>query len=227
MVSEYLQNISIFSDLPIVDIEKIATHMQSRSFIKNQVIMVEEEDTDSLFIIQSGSVKITRTSEDGREVILSLMSVGDFFGELSLLDGEVRSASVVALEDSEVSILTRRDFLDILKQNPHITVSLLQELAQRLRRSDEQIEALSLGDAAHRVALTILRIAEDRGMVQHGRAIIEELPLQQDIANMSGTSRETVSRMLHILEKDGFIYKSGHRLEILNYNQFRETFHKS
>ena len=227
MVSSLLQNIPIFSGLQDHDLEKIAHCAQPRHFQKNQVIMIEEENSDSLFVIETGSVKVTRTSEDGREVILSLLAEGDFFGELSLLDGGSRSATVVALEDSEIFILTRRDFMGILSNNPQITDTLLKELAHRIRRSDEQIEGLSLGDAEHRIAQTLLRLAEDRGTVKHGKVTIENLPLQQDIANMSGTSRETVSRMMHLLESQNFIERKGHLLHILEYNRFRTLFHKS
>jgi CRP-like cAMP-binding protein len=185
---------------------------------------MEEEFGDTLFILNKGSVKITRLSDDGREVILSILGEGDFFGEMSIFDGENRSANVIALEDTSVLILKRGDFLDLLEKHPRIAIVLLQEMAMRLRRSDQQIEGLSLSDAENRIAMSLLRLAEDLGIIKQGQVVIENLPYQQDIANMAGTSRETVSRMLTLLQRKGYIQKRGRRLTITNYDEFVKQF---
>ncbi|MCK4447311.1 MAG: Crp/Fnr family transcriptional regulator, partial [Candidatus Marinimicrobia bacterium] len=169
-------------------------------------------------------VKITRLSDDGREVILSILGEGDFFGEMSIFDGESRSANVVALEDSEVYILKRGDFIDLLEKHPKIAIALLQELATRLRKSDQQIEGLSLSDAENRIGMTISRLAEELGVIKMGQVVIHNLPYQQDIANMAGTSRETVSRMLTLLQRKGYIQKRGRKLIITNYDEFVKQF---
>jgi len=221
-----LANVPIFTELKDEILEKIFGLMQKRTYKRNNMILMEEDFGDTLFILNTGSVKITRLSDDGREVILSILGEGDFFGEMSIFDGESRSANVIALEDTEVFMLKRGDFLDLLEKHPKIAISLLQELAFRLRKSDQQIEGLSLSDAESRIAMTITRLAEELGMIRMGQVIIENLPYQQDIANMAGTSRETVSRMLKTLERKGFIQKRGRRLIILNYDGFRSQFGK-
>jgi len=214
----------MFADLRDEILEKIFSLMQKRLYKRNNMILMEEDAGDTLFILNQGSVKITRMSDDGREVILSILGDGDFFGEMSIFDGESRSANVIALEDSEVFILKRGDFLDLLEKHPKIAIALLQELAIRLRRSDQQIEGLSLSDAESRIAMSIIRLAEDLGVIKLGQVIIDNLPFQQDVANMAGTSRETVSRMLKLLERKGWIQRRGRQLIITNYDEFVKEF---
>jgi len=224
METQVLKNIPLFADLKDDIIQKIFNLMQKRVYKKGNIILMEEEFGDTLFILNKGSVKITRLSDDGREVILSILGEGDFFGEMSIFDGENRSANVVALEDISVLILKRGDFLDLLEKHPRIAIVLLQEMAMRLRRSDQQIEGLSLSDAENRIAMSLLRLAEDLGIIRQGQVVIENLPYQQDIANMAGTSRETVSRMLTLLQRKGYIQKRGRRLTITNYDEFVKQF---
>ena len=220
----FLKDIPMFSELKDDILEKITELMQKRIYRKNNVILMEEDVGDTLFFLNKGSVKITRLSDDGREVILSILGEGDFFGEMSIFDGESRSANVIALEDTEVFILKRGDFLDLLEKHPKIAINLLQELARRLRKSDQQIEGLSLSDAENRIAMSIIRLAEDIGVIKMGQVVIENLPYQQDIANMAGTSRETVSRMVNLLQKKGFVQRKGRKLIITNYENFQKQF---
>jgi len=219
-----IKNIPIFADLKDDILEKIYNLLQKRNYKRNNMILMEEDFGDTLFILNKGSVKITRLSDDGREVILSILGEGDFFGEMSIFDGESRSANVVALEDSEVYILKRGDFIDLLEKHPKIAIALLQELATRLRKSDQQIEGLSLSDAENRIGMTISRLAEELGVIKMGQVVIHNLPYQQDIANMAGTSRETVSRMLTLLQRKGYIQKRGRKLIITNYDEFVKQF---
>lgn len=221
---ELISAVPIFSDLSPSSLEDVLSRMTNRSYHKNNMILMEDEFGDTFFIIGRGSVKITRVSEDGREVILAMLGEGDFFGEMSLLDGETRSANSIALEDSELLMLRRHDFLEILEKYPKIAISLLTELARRIRKSDQQIESLSLTDAEHRIGITLLRLAEELGTIRKGVVHVSNLPYQQDIANMAGTSRETVSRMMRMLEEKDMIQRRGHSLSILNYAQFKRTF---
>ncbi|HCK98607.1 MAG TPA: Crp/Fnr family transcriptional regulator [Candidatus Marinimicrobia bacterium] len=224
MKDNVLKNIPLFADLKDEILEKIFVLVQKRVYKQNNIILMEEDAGDTLFILNKGSVKITRLSDNGREVILSILGDGDFFGEMSIFDGESRSANVIALEDSEVFILKRGDFLDLLEKHPKIAIALLQEMAIRLRHSDQQIEGLSLSDAENRIAMSIIRLAEDLGVIKMGQVIINNLPFQQDIANMAGTSRETVSRMLKALERKGLIQREGRKLIITNYDEFVREF---
>jgi CRP/FNR family transcriptional regulator, cyclic AMP receptor protein len=217
-----LRNVPIFAELEERELEKIAKLGVRQKYKKGNVVVIEQESGAALFIIVSGKVKIVRMDEDGREVILSIFGPGEFFGEMSLLDGMARSASVIATEKSELLMIHRRDFLELLHEFPSVAISLLAELAMRLRKADMQIKSLSLKDAAGRVANVVLMLADDIGIFRKGKVEIEDLPLQQDIANMAGTSRETVSRMLNMFVEKGQIQLDGSKLTIHDYDAFRK-----
>lgn len=222
--TDHLRNVPIFTALSDSDLNRIASKMVSRDYEKGQMILLEESTGETFFIITSGTVKVTRLSDDGREVILALLGGSDFFGEMSLLDGEGRSANIVANEDAEVMTLSRRDFLEYLETYPKIAIALLEELAVRIRKSDQQIESLSLSDSEQRIGITLIRLAEERGTIKRGDVTVQNLPYQQDIANMAGTSRETVSRTLKLLEDKKLVKRNGSDITIFNFNTFRQSF---
>jgi len=219
-----LQSVPLFSDLSDSSLAKISDQMITRSYKKGQLILMEESLGETFFILKNGGVKVTRMSDDGREVILAMLGEGDFFGEMSLLDGEGRSANVVAIEDTDALTIKRGEFLGILEQYPKIAINLLEELTRRLRRSDQQIESLSLSDAEQRISIALIRLAEELGTIKGGAVTVKNLPYQQDIANMAGTSRETVSRMFKLLEEKGFITRDGKCLTITSFANFCKTF---
>lgn len=221
---ELLQSVSIFWDLNEGELGHIADKMVSKHFENGNYIFLEDSEGEQCFFVLEGSVKVTRLSKDGREVILAMLNEGDFFGEMSLLDGESRSANVIALEKTKVLTLDRNDFIEVVNDYPQIAVQLLKELARRLRKSDRQIASLSLSDAEKRIALCIIRFADEQGVIQNGKVSIPKTPIQQDIANMAGTSRETVSRALGLLEKEDLIERNGRELMILDYKKFIKEF---
>ena len=222
--TDHLRNVPIFTDLTDSDLTKIASKMVPRVYEKGQMILLEESMGETFFIITQGAVKVTRLSADGREVILAILGESDFFGEMSLLDGEGRSANIVANEDAKVLTLSRNDFLDCLESYPKIAIALLEELATRLRKSDQQIESLSLSDSEHRIGITLIRLAAELGTIKQGDVTVKNLPYQQDIANMAGTSRETVSRTLKLLEDKKLVRRENRNLTIYNYDTFRQAF---
>lgn len=221
---EIIKSIPLFSELSDKELEKVNQVASRQRYHKDNLILIEEEVGSTMFIILEGRVKISRISDDGREVILSILSDGDFFGEMSLLDGNTRSANVTAIEESELLVIRREEFLQLLKDFPQIAINLLKELAQRIRKSDEHIKSLSLQDATGRVASTLLRIAEDSGVFRRGQVEIMELPLQQDLANMAGTSRETISRVIKSLCSRGYLKKESGKIIILDYERFKSIF---
>ena len=222
--TDHLRNVPIFTDLTDSDLTKIASNMVPRVYEKGQMILLEESMGETFFIITQGAVKVTRLSADGREVILAMLGESDFFGEMSLLDGEGRSANIVANEYAKVLTLSRSDFLDCLESYPKIAIALLEELAIRLRKSDQQIESLSLSDSEHRIGITLIRLAGELGTIKQGHVTVKNLPYQQDIANMAGTSRETVSRTLKLLEDKKFVRRKNKNLTIYNFDAFRRVF---
>jgi CRP/FNR family transcriptional regulator, cyclic AMP receptor protein len=222
--TEFLSFVPIFSDLPEETLQKIEQIGSRKSYQKNEVVLLEEEAGTALFVIVNGKVKVSRASNDGREVILTILSDSDFFGEMAILDGLTRSATCTAIDDSELFLIQRNDFLNLLREYPEISIALLQELTSRLRTADMKIKALSLKDAEGKVATVVLQLADDIGKIKQGKVELEKLPLQQDLANMAGTSRETISRTLHAFAKKGLIELEGSKLRILDYEKFKETF---
>jgi len=224
MVSEFLKNVNIFSECQDNELHQFDDLFTLREYPKGSMIILEEEYGDVVFLVKNGTIKITRVNDEGKEVILALMGKYDIVGEMSVVDGEARSANVLAQEDCELYAIRSEDFLDILKKYFKISFLLMSELAARIRKSDQHIEALSLSDAEHRIGVSILNLAEEMGVIRQGKVTIENLPFQQDIANMSGTSRETVSRILKIFEDRNMLSKSGHKVIIPNYLQFKKYF---
>jgi CRP-like cAMP-binding protein len=222
--TEFLSFVPIFSDLPAETLEKVEKIGTRRNYKKNDVILMEEESGTALFVIVTGKVKVARCSNDGREVILTILSDSDFFGEMAILDGLTRSATVTAIEETELFLLQRNDFMNLLHEHPEISVALLQELTKRLRAADMKIKALSLKDAEGKVATVLLQLADDIGKIKQGKVEIDKLPLQQDLANMAGTSRETISRTLHSFAKKGLVELEGSKLKILDYEKFKGMF---
>ena len=221
---ELLQSVALFWDLSEEELGYISEKMIARHYESGKFIFLEDSEGEQCFFEVQGSVKVTRVSKDGREVILAMLNEGEFFGEMALLDGESRSANVIALEETDVLTLNREDFLVVLHDYPQIAIQLLKEMADRLRKSDRQIASLSLSDAEKRIALCIIRFADEQGIIKRGQVSIPKMPIQQDIANMAGTSRETVSRAINLLEKEHFIKRQGRELLILDYKQFIKEF---
>ncbi len=224
MEKQIIKNVPLFSSIPEEQLEKISKCLIEKKYNKDAMIVMEDETGDSLFIIAEGRVKITRYSDEGDEVILTILGEDDFFGEMSLIDGEARSANVVALERTKVYVLTRHDLFNLLEKNPSIAIAMLEEMVTRLRKSDKYIKGLSLNDAETRVGMTLYSLSEQMGTIKSGEVTIEKMPFQQDIANMSGTTRETVSRMLKLLEDKKIIAKQGRKVVIKDYTQFVKKF---
>jgi CRP/FNR family transcriptional regulator, cyclic AMP receptor protein len=222
--NDFLKYVPIFSELNDSTIEQISKIGIRKTFKKDSVVLFEHETGSALFVIVEGKVKISRVSDDGREVILTILNDSDFFGEMAILDGLSRSANVTAMEDSELYIIQRNDFTALLQTHPEISIALLKELTQRMRAADLKIKSLSLKDAEGKVAAVILQLADDIGKIKNGTVEIEKLPLQHDLANMAGTSRETISRTLHSLVKKELIDLKGSKLRILSYEKFKELF---
>jgi len=221
---DFLSTVSIFSEIDQDSLTEVSKITTERSYPKGSMIILEQEYGHKLFILQSGTVKITRVNDEGKEVILALLGSSEIFGEMAILDGESRSANVLAQEACSLLVISSEDFINILKKNFKVSFALMSELAKKIRKSDLQIEALSLSDAEHRIGVSILNLAEDMGVIRNGKVTIQNLPFQQDIANMAGTSRETVSRVMKTFEDRNLILKEGHTVIIPDYLFFKGFF---
>lgn len=184
----------LFAGLPTEERLALGRLLRERAFTRGNIIVFANDPGDALFVVASGQVKVVLIAEDGREVILSVLGPGMVFGEMALLDGQPRSAHVIALEDARLLVLHRRDFEQRLRESPDLAVALLREVSQRLRRADDQIRNLITLDVNGRVADLLLRMADE----EDGARITRRLT-HQTIAQMVGTSRETVSRTMRQL----------------------------
>jgi CRP-like cAMP-binding protein len=198
-----LQNVPLFSQLAAPELQRVVDVARERAYPKNSVILFEDDPGDALYVVAQGQVKVVLIGEDGREVILSVLGPGEFFGEMALIDDEPRSAHVIAMEDSALLVLRREDFQGILRQSPGLGLALLRELSRRLRRVDEKVGSLVLLDVNGRVAQLLLDLADE----EDGARITRRLT-HHTIAQMIGSSRETVSRTMRELVDKGLIQVS-------------------
>lgn len=217
-----LRRIPLFSSLKDDELEAIYKLSYIRKCTKDSIILLENEEGDTLFIIISGKVKVTTFSESGKEVIFSILNEGDFFGDMSLMDGKPRSATVISIEDSELRLLRRNDFIKLVEEHPGIALKLLEELTTRLRKADERIESLAILDVTGRVAGILLQLADERGEKTDNGVVIKSRPTHQELANMVGTTRETVTRVLKQLENKKYINMSGKDLQIFDPEVFKK-----
>jgi CRP-like cAMP-binding protein len=211
---ELLRTVPIFSELTDGDITSLAKLSSRRRFPKDTVVFFENEEGDSFFMILEGRIKVTILGDDGREVILSMLGPGDFFGEMALLDNEPRSATAIAVEETELLSLNRADFQTVLTDNRSITTALIKILTARLRRANHQISTLALLDVYGRVARVIVDMAREEGRRLRDGRIAFRRATHQEIANRIGTTRETVTRMLKDLERQGLIHIEGKEIVV-------------
>jgi CRP-like cAMP-binding protein len=204
---ESLRLIPLFSSVQPDDLETIASLLIERRFPKHKTIVEEGLPGDYMYIIREGRVQVSKLSDDGREKILEFFDAGDFFGEMSLLDNAPRSASVRTLIDSRVLALSRADFLNVLRKSPDLAMSVIQELTRRIREVDEHASSLSFQRVKERTQGLLQRLAKDS--VPEGDRRITPALTHQQIADMIGTSRETVTRALKGLKEAGWLLQEG------------------
>jgi CRP-like cAMP-binding protein len=210
-----LRYVSLFAGLSDADLRLVTAIAQPRHYRKRQVIFHAEDHGSTIFILKSGAVKISVVDREGREMILKLLYPGDFFGEMALLDGQHRSATVTAVDEVDALVIERDNFLQLLRQHPGLALTLLLTLCQRLREMDEKIKSLVFSDAFGKVAQTLLRLIRERG--QKDKDISLALPLsRQELANLVGITRQTLSRVLREYQQAGVLEIKKRRMLILN-----------
>jgi len=200
-----LRSVPLFASFPEEPLRMLATVVTRRNVTRGSIIMAAGDPTDSLYIVLSGRLKVMMSDADGKEVILTLIGPGEFFGEMGLIDDSPRSASVVAIEACELLAITRRDFKKCLAENFEMSMAVMRGLVRRLREADRKIGSLALLDVYGRVARLLIDMAET---VDGQKMVTKRLP-KQDIAKMIGASREMVSRVMKDLQMGGFIEMRG------------------
>ena len=206
---DFLATVPLFKSLDAAELTRFADLVREKSYPKGSVILFEDDPGDSLFLVRDGRVKVVLVAEDGREVILGLLGVGEHFGELSLIDDQPRSAHVIAMEESTLLVLRRDDFRRRVEASPQVAWSLLAELSRRLRRADDKIGSLVLLDVPGRIARMLLDSADEGGS-----PLIEKPLTHQTIAHLIGASRETVSRAMREFQDSGWISTDRRRIRI-------------
>ena len=205
-----LDNVHLFSGLSSAALAEIEQHGTVKSFRKNTIVINQDDETYSLYVILSGSVRVFISGEDGREAVLNHQSAGDYFGDLALIDKQPRVASVMTTEASRFMIISREDFMACLSKNPEIAINLIKPMTSRMRMLAKNVSSLALLDVYGRVARVLLEQAEEQA---DGEMITEKLT-QQEIADMVGASRAMVSRILKDLKAGGYISVDKKRITI-------------
>jgi CRP-like cAMP-binding protein len=212
-VSTVLSKVPFFAGVPADELEKLASSLQRRTVRAGKAVFRQDDPGSSLYVIESGVVKVQRTSPEGKEVILTILGPGDFFGELALLDGEPRSADAVAKEDTALLVLERDDFLAFLDRAPAVATKLLAALSRRLRRTDQLVQDAAFLDVPARLARALLQLSESpeaaTGLTQ------------SELAAMVGASRESVNRWLQFYRRRGLIESASGSIRVLQPEELR------
>ncbi|HEX5675851.1 MAG TPA: cyclic nucleotide-binding domain-containing protein [Azonexus sp.] len=205
-----LRNVPLFSGLDESELQRLSQVAVRRRAGRNEQVVRAGEDAESLIVLLTGRAKVTNFDEEGREIILAWLGPGEFFGEMGLIDGSPRSASVVAVEPCELLTIGKTEFQRCMQENFQVAQKLMQILVRRLREADRNIESLALLDVYGRVARLLLDLSEE----EDGKRLVRQKISKQDMARMIGASREMVSKVMRDLEVGGYIISSGDLITI-------------
>ncbi len=212
--SLYLKQVSFFADLADEDIRELMAVARRRTFRSGEVIFHRDDPGQVLYVIKEGKVKICLTSPDGQEVALVVFGKGECFGELAMFGGLPRSADAITLERVECYTLQRSDFHNAIMKNPKIAIQVLEELAKRLRNTDQMVENLIFLDVYGRVAKKLLELADTHGVKSEDGVRIDVRLTQQELASMVGASRESVNKVIGYFTDKNFISTDKHRITL-------------
>lgn len=222
-VNIHLRKIPLLAGLSDEEIIKVKQEIRIRRYAKREVVLHKGGSGDGLLFLLSGQLQVIDVTEDGRAIGLRMLSVGDFFGEIALINNSTRSASVVAMTEVLVGFLPAPTAMHLFSHSPTVANQMLRHLAQKIQRDSEFRALLSINNTAKRI-YAYLQLMQQKNP-QSGTAVVENLPTHQDIANMVNTSRETVTRALLSLSQQGIIQKDAHRLIILDAKALEKLVH--
>jgi len=203
-----LRNVPLFAVLQENQLAVLTSVVSRRSFPRSTTIIAAGDETDSLYLVISGRLKVMMSDDEGREVILTMLGPNEYFGEMGLIDDSTRSASVISLEPCELLVLSKRDFRKCLLENVEMAMTVMRGLVKRLREADKKIGSLALMDVYGRVARLLLEMSERID----GQQVVTKKVAKQDIAKMIGASREMVSRVMKDLQVGGYIDVRGNAI---------------
>jgi len=214
----HLRKIPLLANLSDEEILRIKPDFRIRQYAKRDIVLQKGAPGDSLLFLLSGSLQVIDVTEDGRAIGLRLLQPGDFFGEIAVINGSLRSASVVALTPVLVALLPRATALHLFSHSPSVANHMLRFLAEKIQRDSEFRALLSIHNTARRIYTFIDLLKQQKD----GMHVVENLPTHQDIANMINTSRETVTRALLTLVQQGIVEKGTHKLIIVKPDALRK-----
>lgn len=206
-----INKVDLFSDLDENALELLVSHSRVVNFKKNSILMSEGETGESLYIIETGSVRIYVSDEQGAEMTIFVQGPGSYIGEISLLDGSPRTASVVALEQTKVLMISKASFFECVSKNPQIAFRIIQSVTQRLRKATDDLRNLALKSVYQRLAYKLMELSTE----QNGKRELPRKYSQQELANMVGASREMVGKILAELNCGGYINIAGPRMQLI------------
>ena len=212
VTSAQLAHSPVFGPLPASERERLAAMMLRRPYRRGQTIFHQDDPAGAVYLIETGRVKVVLITPEGEDLVLRVLGEGEIFGELALLDGQPRSASVVALEDTVTHVLEREAFLTFLRANPDAALDLFRALAELVRRLTEQVEDLAVLDVPGRLARKLLELADAHGQAAPEGILIDVRLTQSELASMIGTSRVSVNHYLALLEGRAIIRRDGQRI---------------
>ena len=216
-----VRRVPIFAEFTDEEVAAICSTVTPRRFARHEFIVREGEPGDTFFVIASGSVAVCRISPDGRETILSILKEGDFFGEMSMFDSSLRSASIKTLSEVEVGLIKQETFLEMLEEHPRLARQFVVVLAERLRVANRLVATTTSQDARARVASLLLYLAERFGEPSDDGTRITLRLTHQEMANMIGTTRETVNRALNRFWDDHLVDRRSPQLVLTDMNGLR------
>lgn len=207
-----LRAIPMFSDLPEESARALAGMVTYRRLPKGTYAVSQNEVGASMYLLVSGRMKVSIANTDGKELVLNYLEAPAHFGEMALVDSRPRSADVIAVSDAEVLVLDGHDLSAAIQLQPRLALTLIATLSRRLRQTISRLEDMAFHDATHRVARVVLNVAT-ANMETYGDAVVQGLT-HYDIATLAGTSRETASRVISSLVKDGILTTQGRRIRV-------------
>jgi CRP/FNR family transcriptional regulator, cyclic AMP receptor protein len=217
-----LQRMPLFAGLSQDELRMIAQIIKQQRYARNRVIIRAEERGDVFFLLTAGVVRVSVAGNQGKEIILGVLYPNDFFGEMALLDGLPRSATVTAVADSEVLMISRRDFLDCIRRVPQIAAKMIVTLSLRLRRTDQKVGTLVFLKAPRRVARTLLELAKGQGQRTPAGIMVELLFTRLELAELAGVSRETFTRLLTKFQRLGVLTIDRRKLLVPDLRKLEE-----
>lgn len=217
-----LKNIPLFSNLNQKELKILLGHSTDEFYDKNSVLFEEGDFGETVFLITAGKVRITTRAASDRTKILGVLGEGDFLGEMAIIEGEYRSATAIAHEDVQTITISKNDFLDFVVSRPELSLKIMKSLCGRIREANEALKDLAFYDLPGRLAKSILSLHKKFSGEEDGAECIEMKITHQELADMLGTARESVTKILNQFKKEGSIDYRNRRIYVLNRNLLKE-----